>query len=242
MLETRSLCVRLSGQYSSLNLGYNMSRIPWVAQSVVLVALIALLLFGSAGRLDVPAFWVYLALWLGASLVSVAVVDPTLYRERMRPGGRRIKAVYWLLMVPLILHLVVAGADVGREHWSDTVPRALQWLGMLVFAAGWGLTMWAMHVNRFFSSVVRIQEERGHQLVTTGPYAWVRHPGYVAGVLVIVASGVALGSWLSVVPVVLMLPALIVRTVREDRFLKQNLPGYLDYSAKVRYRVVPGIW
>src|SRR5215469_7747387 len=219
-----------------------MSRIPWVAQSIVLVALIGLLLFGSAGRLDVPTFWVYLALWLGASLVSVAVVDPTLYQERMRPGGRRIRAVYWLLIVPLVLHLVIAGADVGRKHWSDTVPHALQWLGMLVFAVGWGLTLWAMHVNRFFSSVVRIQEERGHQLVSSGPYAWVRHPGYVAGLLVIVSSGVALGSWLSLVPVVLMLPMLLVRTVREDRFLKQNLQGYRDYAAKVPYRLLPGIW
>lgn len=219
-----------------------MSRIPWVAQSVVLVALMALVLFGSAGRLDVPAFWVYLAFWLVASLVSVAVVDLTLYQERMRPGGQRIKPVYWLLMVPLILHLVVAGVDVGREHWSDSVPRSLQSLGMLVFAAGWALTLWAMHVNRFFSSVVRIQEERGHQLVTTGPYAWVRHPGYLAGLLVIVSSGVALGSWFSAVPIVLMLPALFVRTVKEDRFLKQNLPGYLDYSAKVRYRMLPGTW
>ena len=219
-----------------------MSRIPWVAQSIILVALIGLALFGAAGRVDVPAFWAYLALWLGASLVSVAAVDPTLYQERIRPGGRRIRAVYWLLMVPLVLHLVVAGVDVGRYHWSDAVPQALQWLGMLVFAAGWGLTLWAMHVNRFFSSVVRIQEERGHQLVSSGPYAWVRHPGYVAGLLVIVSSGVALGSWLSLVPVVLMLPMLLVRTVREDRFLKQNLPGYRDYAAKVRYRLLPGIW
>jgi protein-S-isoprenylcysteine O-methyltransferase Ste14 len=113
---------------------------------------------------------------------------------------------------------------------------------MLVFAAGWSLTVWAMHVNRFFSSVVRIQEERGHQIVTTGPYAWVRHPGYVAGLFVIASSGVALGSWFSVVPAVLMLPALFARTVKEDRFLKQNLPGYLDYSAKVRYRMLPGVW
>jgi protein-S-isoprenylcysteine O-methyltransferase Ste14 len=220
----------------------SMSRIPWVAQSIVLVAVIGLVLFGSAGRLDIPAFWVYLSFWLVASLVSIAVVDLTLYQERMRPGGRPIKAVYWLLMVPLILHLVVAGVDVGREHWSDSVPHPLQWLGMLLFAAGWTLTLWAMHVNRFFSSVVRIQQERGHQLVTTGPYAWVRHPGYVAGLLVIVSSGVALGSWFSVVPVVLMLPGLFIRTVKEDRFLKQNLPGYLDYSEKVRYRMLPGVW
>lgn len=219
-----------------------MERAWWVGQSVLMSALVGVVLFGSAGRLDLPGFWFYLLLWTLAGLVSALVLDPKLFEERMRPGGRRIKAAYWLLIVPLLAHWVLAGVDVGREHWTDSVPRSLQWLGLVVFAAGWGLTIWAMHVNRFFSSVVRIQEERGHQLVTEGPYAWVRHPGYVAGLLVILSGGIALGSWLSMIPTALMAPFLFVRTVREDRFLNQNLPGYVDYAAKVRYRILPGIW
>lgn len=219
-----------------------MERMQWVVQSVVLSALIAVVLFGSAGRVDVPAFWRYLVFWTLAGLVAALVLDPALFEERMRPGGRRIKAVYWLLMVPLFAHFVLAGVDVGREHWTDSVSTSLQWVGLIVFAAGWGLTVWAMHVNRFFSSVVRIQEERGHRLVTTGPYAWVRHPGYIAGLLVMMSSGIALGSWLAIAPIALMVPFLFVRTVREDRFLQKNLPGYRDYAAKVRYRMLPGIW
>jgi protein-S-isoprenylcysteine O-methyltransferase Ste14 len=99
-----------------------------------------------------------------------------------------------------------------------------------------------MAVNRFFSSVVRIQSDRGHQLVTGGPYGWIRHPGYLAALLQGISSGIALGSWVSMIPVVGMLPLLFVRTVREDRFLRGNLPGYLEYAQRVRYRMLPGIW
>jgi len=145
-------------------------------------------------------------------------------------------------MVPLIAHWVVAGLDVGRKHWSDSVPVWLQGIGLVGFTAGFGLIVWAMAVNRFFSSVVRIQSDRGHKLVTGGPYGWIRHPGYLAALLQGISSGIALGSWVSMIPVVGMLPLLFVRTVREDRFLRGNLPGYLEYAQRVRYRMLPGIW
>jgi len=219
-----------------------MERLRWVLPTLVMSALIGGILFGSAGRWDIAAFWLYLLVWTLAALVSVGVLDPTLYRERMSPGGKRIGFWYWLLMVPLIAHWVVAGLDVGRKHWSDSVPVWLQGIGLVGFTAGFGLIVWAMAVNRFFSSVVRIQSDRGHQLVTGGPYGWIRHPGYLAALLQGISSGIALGSWVSMIPVVGMLPLLFVRTVREDRFLRGNLPGYLEYAQRVRYRMLPGIW
>ena len=102
---------------------------------------------------------------------------------------------------------------------------------------------WAMMVNRFFSSVVRIQSDRGQHLVAGGPYAFVRHPGYSAGILILAASGVALGSWLAAAfLVVISLPFLFYRVINEDRVLQTRLDGYADYARRVRWRLGPGIW
>jgi protein-S-isoprenylcysteine O-methyltransferase Ste14 len=100
-----------------------------------------------------------------------------------------------------------------------------------------------MHVNRFFSSVVRIQTDRGQHVVTTGPYAVIRHPGYLAGIVVVLASGVALGSWIAAAFIsVTTLPFLLYRAITEDRILQAELPGYRDYAQRVRWRLIPGIW
>jgi protein-S-isoprenylcysteine O-methyltransferase Ste14 len=100
-----------------------------------------------------------------------------------------------------------------------------------------------MRVNRFFSSVVRIQTDRGQQVVTTGPYAFIRHPGYAAGILIIAASGPALGSWLAAALVVILsLPFLLYRVITEDRILQVELAGYSDYAARVQWRLFPGVW
>jgi protein-S-isoprenylcysteine O-methyltransferase Ste14 len=146
------------------------------------------------------------------------------------------------LLVPPIAHWCIAGLDVGRFHWSDSVPLALQIAGLAIFASGLALIIWAMRINRFFSSVIRLQEDRGHQLVTAGPYRWVRHPGYIAASGFCLASGIALGSWLAMLPAVVCIPLLLRRTVAEDSFLKSNLKGYSAYADAVRYRWVPGIW
>jgi protein-S-isoprenylcysteine O-methyltransferase Ste14 len=220
----------------------SMERVRWVLPTLVMATAIGAILFGTAGRLNLPFFWLYLLVWATGGLIAVMVLDPSLYRERMSPGGKSIGFGYWLLTVPLIAHWAIAGMDVGREHWSDTLPRWLQSIGLAGFALGFGLIVWAMAVNRFFSSVVRIQSDRGHELVTSGPYGWIRHPGYLAALLQAIFSGMALGSWVSMIPVLLMLPLLFVRTAREDRFLRGNLPGYLQYAHRVQYRLVPGIW
>jgi protein-S-isoprenylcysteine O-methyltransferase Ste14 len=114
---------------------------------------------------------------------------------------------------------------------------------LVATAAGFGLALWAMVVNRFFSSVVRIQTDRGQHVIDTGPYAIIRHPGYLAGIVIMIASGIALGSWLAeLLIVVCSLPFLIYRAITEDRVLQAELPGYRDYAARVRWRLVPGVW
>ncbi len=161
----------------------------------------------------------------------------------MRPGGRPIPLGLRLLNVVLLIHWIIAGLDRGRMHWSDTVSPWLQAAGFLSTAAGYALVFWAMLVNRFSSSIVRIQSERGQYVVTSGPYAFIRHPAYAAGFLIIVASGVALGSWLAAAFLVAIgLPFLLYRAITEDRILQKQLPGYADYAQRVRWRLIPGIW
>jgi protein-S-isoprenylcysteine O-methyltransferase Ste14 len=110
-------------------------------------------------------------------------------------------------------------------------------------AIGWALVNWAELINPFFSGAIRIQADRGQRVVTQGPYAIVRHPGYAAGIMAAFAGALALNSLISIIPVaVITLPILVYRTIIEDQMLHEELPGYSDYAARVRYRLIPGIW
>ena len=207
-------------------------------QSLVALGLIGAILFGAAGRVDVPEFWAYLLALAGVTGIGLLVIDPDLLQERMRPGGKPLPARYWFIGLLPLAHWTMAGLDRGRLHWSDTVPVSVTLIGLAVFVLAQVVILWAMHVNRFFSSVVRIQSERGHHVITTGPYRWVRHPGYAAALLMIVASGVGLGSWLATLIALVGVPLLIVRTRNEEAVLQRDLPGYAEYAQQVRFRLV----
>ena len=200
-------------------------------------------LFAAAGTVAIRGFWAYLAIFAVVMIVSFAALDPDLLRERMQPGGKKPPLALRVFSLVLFMHWIVAGLDRGRIHWSDDVPGWLQGICLFTFGAGYALALWAMRVNRFFSSVIRIQTDRGQRVVTTGPYAFVRHPGYTAGILIIAASGPALGSWLAASLVMIFsLPFLLYRAITEDRILQVELAGYSAYAARVRWRLIPGIW
>jgi protein-S-isoprenylcysteine O-methyltransferase Ste14 len=214
-----------------------------ILQSVIVIALMAGVLFGCAGRWDLPMFWAYLGVFSVPLLVAaLTVYDPDLAKERLRPGpgGKDWLFVVGRLFVPA--HLAVAGLDVGRFHWSDTVPFGAQLAGLVGFAASCGLILWAVAVNRFFSPVVRIQKERGHHVVTRGPYRYVRHPAYLAMIVALPFSALALGSGWSLLPAGAFALLVVRRTALEDRTLRQELDGYAGYAERVRYRLVPGLW
>jgi protein-S-isoprenylcysteine O-methyltransferase Ste14 len=212
-------------------------------QSAAFLIAAAVALFGAAGMIAIPGFWIYLAIFAAVLVASFLALDPGLLRERMRPGGQKPPLALRLFSLILIGHWIVAGLDRGRFHWSDTVPLWLQALGLIALALGYGLCLWAMYVNRFFSSVIRIQSDRGQYIVDSGPYAFIRHPGYLAGVVIMLASGVALGSWFAwAMLVIASLPFLLRRAINEDRILQAKLPGYRDYAARIRWRILPGIW
>ena len=220
-------------------------RMPFSAyvQAGLFVVAAAAALFAAAGTVAIPGFWAYLAIFAAVMTISFATLDSDLLRERMRPGGKKPPLALRLFSLVLFVHWIVAGLDRGRFHWSDNVPVWLQGVGLFAVAVGYGLALWAMRVNRFFSSVIRIQTDRGQHVVTTGPYAFVRHPGYTAGILIILASGPALGSWLAAALLVIFsLPFLLHRAITEDRILQAELAGYSDYAARVRWRLLPGIW
>jgi protein-S-isoprenylcysteine O-methyltransferase Ste14 len=215
---------------------------------LIMILLFAAVLFGSAGRLDLPMVWAYLLLYAGFLMAFGLVMskkDPELLKERRRAGpgtkkwDRILLAIYGGLF---FVTWIVAGLDVGRFHWSDTVPLGLQILGLAGASAASGLVWWATWVNTFFSRTVRIQRDRGQRVVTSGPYQYVRHPGYAANILVWPGTALALGSWWAMLPAVGIILVYIVRTVLEDRTLCEELPGYTEYAEHVRYRLLPGVW
>lgn len=207
------------------------------------VAVLLVALFGSAGRWNVPGFWAFCTLLLLAIAVAGSVIDPELAKERIRPGvGGEDRNLRWFVVPFLLAHLIVAGLDIGRFEWSPPLPTALSLIGLALLAASLGLFLWSMHVNRFFSPVVRIQDERGHCLVTAGPYHFVRHPGYAAVIGACAGSALALGSLWSAVPLIPPVVMILRRTIIEDRFLVENLDGYAEFAKQTRHRWVPGVW
>ena len=212
-------------------------------QATLFVIAAGVALFASAGTLAIFTFWIYLLIFAAVIVASFLWLDPGLLRERLRPAGKRPPLALRLFTLVVFAHWIVAGLDRGRFHWSDSVPQWLQAAALIVFASGYALALWAMAVNRFFSSVVRIQNDRGQYVVDAGPYAVIRHPGYAAGILILLASGVALGSWFATALVAICsLPFLLYRAITEDRVLQAELPGYRDYAARVRWRLLPGLW
>jgi protein-S-isoprenylcysteine O-methyltransferase Ste14 len=210
---------------------------------LVFLAVVSAVLFGSAGRWDLPFFWAFLGVVLVFLLAFRLVTDPALQQERVGPGsGRSRSRAFRLVVAPFFVGLlVVAGLDAGRFHWSE-VPLGVQVAGLVGMAAALGLMVWAMAVNRFFSPAIYVQTKRGHHVVTGGPYRFVRHPGYLAMALIIGFAALALGSWWALLPAAGYALLILNRAAREDRFLQAELPGYADYAKRTRYRVLPGIW
>ena len=208
------------------------------------------LLFAAAGTVAVPRAW----LFLGVSLVGmvgqtiiVAIKNPGLVNHR---GGWRQKkdTKRWdRLLLPAFGLLsfyaapVVMGLDVGRCHWSGLgVWSAL--LGTALFMVGTDVLTWAMLANTHFEATVRIQRDRDHTVVTKGPYAYVRHPGYVGASLWALSGPLMVGSAVGLIPAALSVLVLVVRTALEDHTLQRELTGYTAYAQRVRYRLVPGLW
>lgn len=218
-----------------------------IAQVTVYLVVYAALFFGISGRIDIPQAWAFFGCYFVYTLVIALVIrNPALFQERSRgmqsvthTWDRVILTVNALGMVGMY---IVAALDIGRFGWGPTPRLSLIIAGFCLFYAGGAILAWTMRTNTFFSTVVRIQEERGHRVITTGPYRIVRHPGYVGMLLMIAATPLALGSYWAFISAVIAGGAMVVRTAKEDALLHRELEGYTEFAQRTRSRLIPGVW
>lgn len=201
----------------------------------------------SAGRLSYWPAWVYVATGVLMSVATRFVLrdNPELADERGKP---RSDAKTWdkkLLALGFVLTLamlVVAGLDAGRFHLRPVLTWPFFALGLALNLVGMGIFLRALKENRFFSSVVRIQSDRGHTVCSSGPYRVVRHPGYTGMIIGTLGIPLLLMSAWSAIPALLFVAVTVVRTYKEDTALTEELAGYREYRESTRYRLLPGIW
>lgn len=219
-----------------------MSKLSTAFLSFSLPLLAGTIIFVSAGRWNLPMVWCVLGVLTVFSLALIITADPGLIRERHSPGpGNQDRFTRPVGIVLFLGHWILVGLDAGRFQWS-VAPIAVQTAGLAGYIAALCVMFWAMRVNPFYSSVVRVQRDRGHHLVAGGPYRFVRHPGYAASILAFLSGGLAFGSWIAMIPIFVFVGLFIRRTLVEDRMLLRELEGYAEYAQRVRYRLVPGLF
>lgn len=219
----------------------------FVIRELMGTAVLGVALFWSAGRLDWLPAWGLVAVtfaWTAGTLIVTLRTHPALLAERLGPRkGTKgwDTAIMSVLALLMLARLIVAGLD-QRFGWIGDVPALVQWLAFAGVALGYVLVVWATHTNAYFSQIARIQTERGHSVVTHGPYRLVRHPAYAGAILTEIAIPLLLDSWWVLALGLLGALLMVLRTALEDRMLQQELPGYVDYARRVRYRLAPGLW
>jgi len=229
--------------------GAGQAVVKQIVVSTVMMGVMMAVFFTSAGRKDLPRAWLFFGaafIYFVASTLAVYRFNPELLISRLtlkREGSKtwdevlmRVANLTGMLLIP-----AVAGLDVGRYGWSGLdliylVP------GFALFVLGAVLITWAMIVNRYFESTVRIQEDRDHEVVSTGPYIIVRHPGYLSGILWMSSIPLIIGSLYTLIPVMIYSVMMILRTHLEDRTLRDELPCYSEYAERVRFRLIPWVW
>ena len=221
--------------------------IRWAVREVMGSVMAGVLLFWPAGTLRWVWGWVLIAVYLAWSITNAILFIPTNPELLAERGARRKDAKRWdtvLMSVVGVLTLakyIVAGLDF-RNGWTGEPGIAVHIIALGVGLAGYALVTWAMASNAYFSTIVRIQSERGHSVASAGPYRIVRHPAYIGTILFELATPLLLGSFWALIPGALSAVIFVVRTALEDRTLITELPGYREFTRQTRYRLIPGIW
>jgi protein-S-isoprenylcysteine O-methyltransferase Ste14 len=223
------------------------SGVNRILQVLVSIIIMGGVLFLTAGRIDWPAAWIFLGTYALTILtvgVWVARKHPDVINERGKIAHNAKswdKVLMTIYTVMLFVLFAVAGFDAGRYSWS-TMPLAVQIVGYAGFLLAMAVTYWAMAVNPFLATIVRIQADRGHYVVTAGPYRYVRHPMYATMFFMWPGIALELGSWWALIPAAVIVIVFVIRTALEDKTLQAGLPGYAEYAHQTRYRLIPGIW
>jgi protein-S-isoprenylcysteine O-methyltransferase Ste14 len=220
-----------------------------IIQVLVFVVVVPFLPLLISGRWDWWEAWVYAIIGILGFAISrflAARRNPDLLAERARMLHHADAKSWDRVLAPLVgiggaLIPLVAGLE-ARYNWSTTFSLPVILLSLVAILAGYILGSYALIENRFFSGMVRIQFDRGHQVVSSGPYRWMRHPGYVGALLAYLATPFFLDSTWAFIPAVFLSIVLIIRTQLEDKVLQEELPGYREYAVRVRYRLLPGVW
>jgi len=223
--------------------------IKQVLLSCLMLTIEIIIFFISAGHTNVPRAWIFFSVTFVYLIVSTAALyklNPELLVQRLKRKREGSKLWDEILMrasnlTVLIAVLTTAGLDIGRFHWSD-LGVEIAVLGFVPFIVSTVLLNWAMIVNPHFEPTVRIQKDRDHKVITSGPYKIVRHPGYLAGVLFTSSIPLILGSVFTFIPTGIYILLMITRTSLEDRMLHKELDGYPEYAKRVRHKLFPGIW
>jgi len=205
------------------------------------------ILFISANRITYWQGWLFGGIYFLFLVITSTkfTTKKDLLQERIKPGPGvkwwdKIFFRFYLFFCVAIL--IVSSFDAGRFKWSPQLPVVIYAAAYFVMLTSYLFVLWAMWTNKFFSSRVRIQTDRGHYVVQEGPYRFVRHPGYLGGIFWLLTFPLALGSLWGLIPAFLAVIAIIIRTYLEDKMLQKELLGYADYAKKVCYRLMRGIW
>jgi Putative protein-S-isoprenylcysteine methyltransferase len=208
-------------------------------------ALIIAITFIGAGRIDYWQGWIYNGLNIIFLMMSYFLLPRELIEERLKPkeGMKKWDKICSIVSMPVSFAiLVISILDGGRYDWEPQIPILVVIIGVVVYTIGQIIILWAKKVNKFFSIVVRIQKDRGQTVCKDGPYRFVRHPGYLGGLLYIIVTPFVLASFWGLIPAVIAVVLLFIRTYLEDKTLQRELEGYTDYTNEARYRLLPGIW
>lgn len=220
-----------------------------VAQMIFFIIVIPFLPLLISWHWDWWEAWVYAAVGILGFAISRALAarrHPDIIAERARFMQHADAKSWDKVLAPLVglgggLIPLVAGLD-ARFGWSATSSAPIKIMSLVIILAGYALSSYALIENRFFSGMVRIQADRNHQVVSAGPYRWMRHPGYAGALWSYLATPLFLDSWWAFLPVLLLAIVLVIRTNLEDRTLQDELEGYREYTRRVRYRLLPGVW
>jgi protein-S-isoprenylcysteine O-methyltransferase Ste14 len=219
--------------------------ILWTIKGFIYLMIFGIDLFVPADDWGWGMAWIYLSIYAINNIVLTFILPPELLAERSKrqEGSKKWDtglAVGAAVLMPMAI-FIVAGLDRG-EGWTTTLPFGVQLVALVVMILGIVFTDWAMLSNKFFSGLVRIQEDRGHVVQSSGPYRLMRHPGYVGGIVHHLTAPLMLGSWWALIPGLIGTLLFVIRTGLEDKTLHAELPGYAEYAQQTRYRLVPGIW
>ncbi len=213
-------------------------------QVVTQLIIIMIILFVSAGSIKWIWAWVYLGIGIFILAANGLVLDPGLVAERggKKEGVKKFdKIITTINIIPVIAIIVLSGLEY-RFGWSEKLPLCYYITGIVLMVLGNALFTWAMMANKYFSTSVRIQTNRNHQVAEGGPYKWVRHPGYTGYIVFTFATPMILGSLWALIPAGITMVLFVIRTILEDRTLQNELEGYKKYAGRVRYRLIPGIF